>query len=69
MEAYPVHKMERRERFGEGMAGLRDYSAEELDGELLDLHATQMSLEGNELMTSANCFLKDLRLKVKELKD
>ena len=38
MEAYAVNKSARRERFAEVIAGIRDYTAEELDGELLDLY-------------------------------
>ena len=34
MEAYAVNKSARRERFAEVIAGIRDYTAEELDGEL-----------------------------------
>ncbi len=60
MEAYPVTKPQRRERFAEVMAGLRDYSAEELDGEFLDLHATHLALEGNKGQT-AEAFLAELR--------
>ena len=39
MAAYTVNKSSRRERFAEVIAGIRDYTAEELDGELLDLYA------------------------------
>tara|TARA_Y100001968_G_scaffold212345_1_gene195490 strand:- start:64594 stop:65265 length:672 start_codon:yes stop_codon:yes gene_type:complete len=60
MEAYPVNKTSRRERFAEVMAGLRDYTAEELDGELLDLYATNRSLSGSVLQ-GADGFLEDLR--------
>ena len=42
LNAYKVDKSVRRERFAEVMAGLRDYSAEQLDGELLDLHETSV---------------------------
>ena len=42
------------------MAGLRDYSAEELDGEFLDLHATYLSLDGQKGETPA-AFLDELR--------
>ena len=62
MQAYPVRKETRRERFAEVMSGLRDYTAEELDGELLDLHETQRSLDGSCLQT-ADSFLEDLRKK------
>jgi hypothetical protein len=60
MEAYPVTKNQRRDRFAEVMAGLREYSAEELDGEFLDLHATHMALEGSKGQ-SAEAFLAELR--------
>lgn len=60
MEAYPVTKSQRRERFAEVMAGMRDYSAEELDGEFLDLHATHLKLEGRQGL-SAEDFLAELR--------
>ena len=60
MEAYSVSKSLRRERFAEVMAGLKDYTAEELDGELLDLYETSRKLsyfkEGGP-----NAFLKELR--------
>ena len=60
MEAYPVTKPQRRERFAEVMAGLREYSAEERDGEFLDLYATHLALEGNKGQT-AEAFLGELR--------
>ena len=62
MDAYPVRKVTRRERFAEVMAGLRDYSAEELDGELLDLYSTYQSINGS-VFNSADRFLADLRKK------
>ena len=68
MSAYPVSKTSRRERFAEVMAGLRDYSAEELDGELLDLHETFSLLMGSRL-NSTDSFLEDLRAKAKSLHD
>jgi hypothetical protein len=40
MEAYPVEKRQRRQRFAEVMAGQRDFSAAELDSELADLRLT-----------------------------
>ena len=40
MQAYPAEKKQRRERFAEVMAGLRDYGAAELDAELPDLLLT-----------------------------
>tara|TARA_Y100001968_G_C19329052_1_gene703312 strand:+ start:82 stop:750 length:669 start_codon:yes stop_codon:yes gene_type:complete len=60
MKAYPVNKPSRRERFAEVMAGLRDYTAEELDGELLDLYETNRSLTGSVLL-GVDSFLEDLR--------
>jgi len=68
MAAYPIPKAQRRERFAEVMSGLRDYSAEQLDGELLDLYATYLAL-GGELNYGAKGFLEDLRLKVIKLKN
>jgi len=69
LAAYPITKTQRRERFAEVMAGLRDYSAEQLDGELLDLHATYLALGGQSHLSGAQGFLEDLRLKVLELKN
>ena len=65
MEAYKVHKPSRRERFAAVMAGLRDYRAEEFDGELLDLFATYRALGG---LTSLGCddFIAELRRSVAE---
>lgn len=60
MQAYPPSKTPRRERFAAVMAGLRDYSAEELDGELLDLHATYEALGGSS-QRGAEGFLAQLR--------
>ena len=60
MEAYHVTKSLRRERFAQVIAGMRDYTAEELDGELLDLYETSKKLSyfnGDGL----NAFLKELR--------
>ena len=60
MEAYAVSKPLRRERFAEVIAGIKDYTAEELDGELLDLYETSRKLayfkEGGP-----NAFLAELR--------
>ena len=67
MQAYPVNKQSRRERFAEVMAGLRDYTAEELDGELLDLYATNCSLSSAPLH-GADGFLEDLRNRAAMLK-
>ena len=66
MEAYPVSKSQRRERFAEVMAGMRDYSAEELDGELLDLFATHQALGGSG-RSGAEGFLAQLRTRAKTL--
>ena len=60
MEAYNVTKPLRRERFAEVIAGIRDYTAEELDGELLDLYETSKRLSYfNE--GGPNAFLSELR--------
>tara|TARA_Y100001968_G_scaffold275985_1_gene270032 strand:- start:6921 stop:7637 length:717 start_codon:yes stop_codon:yes gene_type:complete len=67
MKAYPVSKQSRRERFEEVMAGLRDYTAEELDGELFDLFTTHHSLSGS-LFTGVDQFLEDLRKRALLLK-
>ena len=68
MKAYPVSKPARRERFAEVMAGLRDYTAEELDGELLDLYETNLSLNGSSRL-GVDCFLEDLRKRALSLPD
>ena len=60
MEAYSVNKATRRERFAEVIAGIRDYTAEELDGELLDLYEASKKLcyfQGR----GPNAFLAELR--------
>ena len=44
MDAYTVTKPLRRERFAEVIAGIKDFTAEELDGELLDLYETSKKL-------------------------
>ena len=60
MNAYSVIKISRRERFAEVIAGLKDYTAEELDGELLDLYEASRKLSlFNE--GGPNDFLKELR--------
>ena len=60
MDAYSVTKPLRRERFAEVIAGIKDYTAEELDGELLDLYETSRKLtyfnDGGP-----NAFLTELR--------
>ena len=66
MEAYTVQKPERRERFAAVMAGLRDYSAEELDGELLDLFATHQKISSSNIQ-SVDMFLDTLRSRVLSL--
>jgi len=60
MNAYSVIKVSRRERFAEVIAGLKDYTAEELDGELLDLYEASRKLS---LFVSGgpNLFLTELR--------
>ncbi len=63
LNAYSVTKISRRDRFAEVVAGLKDYSAEELDGELLDLYETSRKL-GLSTNGGPNTFLKDLRDKV-----
>ena len=64
--AYPVTKVSRRDRFAEVIAGLRDYTAQELDGELLDLYVTFQSVGGNTLI-GPDGFLRDLRVRAKVL--
>ena len=60
MEAYAVNKSARRERFAEVIAGIRDYTAEELDGELLDLYEASKKLSYCD-GRGPNAFLKELR--------
>lgn len=68
LAAYPVEKRQRRERFAAVMAGQGDYSAAELDGELLDLHRTLMALgAAAEQEISADLFLELLRRKARQL--
>jgi len=67
MDAYSVTQSIRRDRFAEVIAGIRDYTAEELDGELLDLYETSKKLsyfDGG----GPNAFLKELRNLVSEKK-
>ena len=60
MDAYKVTKPLRRERFAEVIAGIKDFTAEELDGELLDLYETSKKLSYfNE--GGPNAFLAQLR--------
>ena len=61
LAAYPIANAQRRERFAEVMAGIRDYSAEELDGELLDLYSAHLSL-GGTTHQGVHAFLEVLRL-------
>ncbi len=68
MAAYPVQKLNRRERFAAVMAGLRDYTAEELDGELLDLFATHRKISSSEVQ-GADKFLDDLRSRALHLQE
>jgi len=44
MAAYTGSKPLRRDRFAEVIAGIKDFTAEELDGELLDLYETSKNL-------------------------
>ena len=60
LNAYSVTKIARRERFAEVIAGLKDYTAEELDGELLDLYETSRKLS-LFVKGGPNAFLKELR--------
>ncbi len=60
MNAYSVSKISRRERFAEVIAGLKDYTAEELDGELLDLYETSRKLALFD-DHGPNIFLEELR--------
>ena len=60
MEAYAVNKSARRERFAEVIAGIRDYTAEELDGELLDLYEASKKLSYFH-GRGPNAFLAELR--------
>ena len=60
MEAYSVNKSNRRERFAEVIAGVRDYTAEELDGELLDLYDASKTLS-YFAGRGPNAFLAELR--------
>ncbi len=68
LKAYPVITKHRRERFAAVMSGLRDYTAEELDGELLDLYLTNQSLN-QSVCPSAGDFLNDLRKRALLFKD
>jgi hypothetical protein len=66
LAAYPVPKTQRRERFAAVMSGQRDYSAAELDAELMDLHRTLVGLGvAAEQEISADRFLGLLRQKAR----
>lgn len=66
LAAYPAEKSQRRERFAAVMAGQRDYTSSELDGELLDLHRTLVGLGGAEAPDlSTDQFLEALRQKAR----
>jgi hypothetical protein len=68
LAAYPADKRQRRERFAEVIAGQRDYSAEELDGELADLRRVLAVLgAADERELSADQFLELLRQKARLL--
>ena len=68
LAAYPAEKRQRRERFAEVMAGQRDYTAEELDGELGDLRLTLAAMgAAAEEELSADQFLELLRQKARLL--
>ena len=60
MDAYAVNKSARRERFAEVIAGIRDYTAEELDGEHLDLYEASKKLSYFQ-GRGPNAFLAELR--------
>ncbi len=67
LTAYPVSNSVRRERFCEVMAGIRDYTAEELDGELLDLCSALRNLGGFDVRGTKD-FLEILRSRAEVLK-
>ena len=60
MDAYTVTKPLRRERFAEVIAGIKDFTAEELDGELLDLYEASKKLSYFQ-GRGPNAFLAELR--------
>ncbi|MCT0225328.1 hypothetical protein [Synechococcus sp. CS-1328] len=67
LEAYPVARRQRRERFAEVMAGQSDYNASELDAELPDLRRTLAALGvAGEQELSADQFLELLRDKARQ---
>lgn len=62
LQSYPVSRRQRRERFTAVMAGLRDYSAAELDEELPDLLLTHRALVGEEqALAGVDALLERLR--------
>jgi len=62
LAAYPASKRQRRERFTEVMAGLRDFTATELEAELPDLLQTARSLGvAGAAVIGANGLLDELR--------
>ena len=67
MAAYPVEKRQRRERFAAVMAGQGDYSASELEAELLDLRRTlaMIGAAGEEDL-GADRFLDLLRQRARQ---
>ncbi len=67
MTAYPITRSHRRERFAEVMSGLREYTAEQLDVELIDLYTTYLAL-GGKIGLGVKGFLESLRCRVLELK-
>ena len=60
MNAYGIKKPARKELFAEVMAGLKDYTAEQLDRELFDLFDTYISLGGSSNI-GVKGFLDELR--------
>lgn len=68
MAAYPAERRQRREQFADVMAGLRDYSAAELDAELPDLRRTLAALGvAGEESLGADQFLELLRQKAAQI--
>jgi hypothetical protein len=67
MAAYPVEKRQRRDRFAAVMAGQGDYTAAELEAELLDLRRTLAVLGAAvEEEMGADRFLELLRRRARE---
>ena len=68
LAAYPPERRQRREQFADVMAGLRDYSAAELDTELPDLRRTLAALGvAGEESLGADQFLELLRQKARQV--